>query len=347
MTTFALLSAVFFVITNGFFVAVEFAAVGARRTEVDARAESGGVVDRAAQRLQQSLLVTLGSSQLGITVSSLALGKIGEPAVAHLLEDLFHDLGVGENLGNKLGFAIALTIVVFIHTVVGEMVPKNMTIVDAGAALRWLALPMAAFVYVARPIVISLITIANGVLRLLRLEPVSELDGSVTAAELGSMVRASAAEGLIDTDDSSLLAGALAFGGTTVDSVMVPIDDVDAVPTSATVAQTEATLVATEHARLVVYETVIDEVRGFVHGKDLLALSGPARELRLPHSIIRPMVHVRASASLPEVVLTMRRRQTHLGVVLDNEAERVIGVVTMDAVLAALVPESPGESPPG
>ena len=341
MTAFALLMAVLFVIANGFFVAVEFAAVGARRTEVDARAESGRAADRAAQRLQRSLLLTLGASQLGITVSSLALGKIGEPAVGHLLENLFHDLGIGESLGNTLGFAIALAIVVFVHTVIGEMVPKNMTIVDAGATLRRLALPMAAFVYVARPIVMSLIAIANGALRLLRLEPVSELDGSVTAAELGSMVRASAAEGLIDTDDSSLLGGALAFGGTTVDAVMVPIAEVDAVPASATVAETEAKLVATEHARLVVYEAAIGEVRGFVHGKDLLALSGPERQRRLPHSIIRPMVQLSALASLPEVVLAMRRGQTHLGVVLDAATDEVLGVVTLDAVLAALVPEPP------
>ena len=341
MTAFAISSAVFFVFANGFFVAVEFAAVGARRTEVDARAESGRAADRAAQRLQQSLLLTLGSSQLGITVSSLALGKIGEPAVGHLLEDLFHDLGIGESLSNTLGFAIALAIVVFIHTVIGEMVPKNMTIVDAGAALRWLALPMAGFVYVARPVVISLIAVANGALRLLRLESVSELDGSVTAAELGSMVRASAAEGLIGVEDSSLLAGALAFGETNVDAVMVPIADVDAVPASATVAETEAKLVETEHTRLVVYEAAIDEVLGFVHGKDLLAMSGAARERPLPFSVVRPMVQVRASASLPEVVLAMRRRQTHLGVVLTDQGNGVLGVVTMDGVLAALVSEPP------
>ncbi len=344
MTTFAIVSAVLFVIANGFFVAVEFAAVGARRTEVDRRAESGSAVDRAAQKLQQSLLVTLGSSQLGITVCSLALGKIGEPAIGHLLEGWFHDLGIGESLGNSLGFAIALAIVVFVHTVIGEMVPKNMTIVDAGRALRILALPMTGFMWVAKPIVLSLITIANAALRLMRLEPVSELDGSVTAAELASMVRESAAEGLLDHDDSSLLRGAIDFGNTTIDQLMVPIADVDAIGVTATVAETEAALVATEHTRLVVYEGSIDQVRGFVNGKDLLGLSEAARARSLPHSSIRPMVRLAPTASLPEVLLAMRRRQTHLGVIVDSGA--VLGVATLDDVLAALVPEHPRPAEP-
>jgi len=344
VTIVSLVAAVLLVATNSFFVAVEFSAVGARRSEVDARAESGKSADRAAQRLQQMLLVTLGSAQLGITVASLALGRIGEPVVGHLLEALFDDIGVGENLAKTLSFVIAWAIVVFVHTVVGEMVPKNFTIVDAGRMLRIIAVPMLAFVWVARPIVLSLVAIANGFLRLIRIVPVTELDGSVTSAELASMVRESAEEGLIDAEDSDILSGALAFGATSVEAVMVPIAEVDAVPVTATVAETEARFVDTAHLRLVVYESDIVNVRGFVHAKDLLGLTEPARHRPLPQSTIRPMVQVSPTASLPEVLLAMRHRQTHLGVVVENDpagGQAVIhGVVTLDAVLAKLVPLS-------
>lgn len=341
MTAVSLTVALVLVLINGFFVAVEFAAVGARRTEVDARADSGAAVDRAAQRLQQSLLVTLGSAQLGITLSSLALGKIGEPVVGHLLETAFHDFGMSTSLANTLGFVVALLLVVLVHTVVGEMVPKNFTMVDAGRTLRLLALPMVWFVWVARPVVVSLVVVANGTLRLLRLEPVSELKGSVTSADLAVMVRESAEEGLIDDEDSSLLSDALAFGATPVEAVMVPIDDVDAVSITASVAETEARLVATEHTRLVVFENGIDDVLGFVHGKDLLGLTEAARHRPLPHTAIRPMVQVAPTASLPEVLLAMRRRRTHLGVVAYNNTQtgqfEVSGVVTLDAVLDRLL----------
>jgi len=344
VTAVSLIAAVLLVGANGFFVAVEFASVGARRSEVDARAESGKRADRAAQRLQEMLLVTLGSAQLGNTMASVALGRIGEPAVGHLLDALFTRVGIGEDMANNLGFVIALSIVVLVHTVVGEMVPKNFTIADAGRMLRIVAIPMLAFAWLARPIVHALVATANGFLRLIGLEPVTELDGSVTSAELASMVRESAEEGLIDADDSGLLSGALAFGATSVEAVMVPIGEVDAVPVTATVAETEERLVDTAHLRLVVYESDIGNVRGFVHAKDLLGLTEPARHRPLPQSTIRPMVQLSRSASLPEVLLAMRRRQTHLGVVADSDSTGgpavIHGVVTLDAVLARLVPQS-------
>jgi len=344
MTIVSLIASVMLVFTNAFFVAVEFAAVGARRSEVDARAESGNSADRAAQRLQQTLLVTLGSAQLGITMASLALGRIGEPVVGHLLELLFDDVGLAESLSNTLGFVLGLSIVVFVHTVVGEMVPKNFTIVDAGRMLRIVAIPMLAIVWIARPVVLSLVALSNGFLRLIRVEPVSELDGSVTSAELASMVRDSAEEGLLDAEDSDLLSGAIAFGATTVEAVMVPLDGVDAVPITATVAETEARLVDTAHLRLIVYESDISNIRGFVHAKDLLSLTEPSRHRPLPQSVIRPMVRVAPSASLPEVLLVMRRRQTHLGVVAESSDAGgpvvIHGVITLDAVLARLAPLS-------
>lgn len=335
MTGLALVSAAVLILVNGFFVAVEFAALGARRSDIDERAAAGQRTAIAAQSLQGQLSDTLGAAQLGITVASLLLGKIAEPAVAHLIEDQLHALGVSESLEHPIAFTIALSIVAFLHMVIGEMVPKNLSIALAERSLMLLALPMVAFVWFVRPLNLLLTALSNLGLRLLRVEPKNELDGAVTSAELLTMVRESAAGGLIDHDDVMLLGAAVSFGERKVDDVMVQLADVDAVPISASVAEVEHELVTTNHARLVVYEDTFDNIRGFVHGKDLLSLGAAARSAPLRQRMIRPMVRVPAGTALPEVLLAMRRTSILLAlVVLDG---RSVGVVTLDQVLAELV----------
>ncbi|MEZ5283124.1 MAG: hemolysin family protein [Acidimicrobiales bacterium] len=323
------------IVVNGFFVGVEFAALGARRADIDSRAESGARSALAAQRLQTDLGATLGGAQLGITMASLLLGMIAEPTIAHKLEPLLHDLGAGEALVHPISFAVALSIVAYLHMVVGEMVPKSLAIASPEGALVAIALPMRAFVWLVRPLNTVLTQLSNLFLRLIRVEPKNELDGAATTAELLSMVENSAAEGLIDEDDVTLIGAAVAFGQLTVEQVMVPIEDVVAVPISASAQEVEQTMVDTNHARLVVYEENIGAVRGFVHGKDLLHLTPASRQAPLRQRHVRPMVRVPVGSSLPEVLLAMRRSRIHLGLVVEDG--RSIGVVSLDRVLAELV----------
>ena len=338
MTGVAIISAVVLIFVNGFFVGVEFAALGARRSDIDERAAAGQRTAQAAQTLQSRLSDTLGAAQLGITLASLLLGKIAEPAVAHLIEDLLHDLGVPERFEHTIAFAVALSIVAFFHMVVGEMVPKNVSIAMAERSLMWLALPMVFWVWLVTPLNWLLTVLSNLGLRVLGVEPKDELDGAVTSGELLTMVRESAEGGLIDDDDLTLLGAAVSFGERLVDEVMVPMSEVDAVPISASVAEVEHELVTTNHARLVVYEDHIENVRGFVHGKDLLALGEAARLAPMRQRMIRPMVRVPQGTALPEVLLAMRRTSILLGLVVDGS--RAVGVVTLDNVLAELVAPS-------
>ncbi|MCP3936118.1 MAG: HlyC/CorC family transporter [Actinomycetia bacterium] len=335
MTAVLLLASIVLILINGFFVAVEFAALGARRAEIDARAAEGNRVALVAQGLQANLGQTLGAAQLGITMASLLVGMIAEPTIAHEIEPAIEALGGGETLTHTLGFAIALGIVAFLHMVVGEMVPKSMSIAAPETSLAILAVPMRAFVLLVSPLNSVLIVMSNLFLRMIRVEPRSELAEAATTAELLSMVDHSAQEGLIDSDDVTLIAAAVRFGQRTAEDLMVPLSEVDAVPISASAAEVEQAMVDTNHARLVVYEDSIEAVRGFVHGKDLLHLTAASRRAPLRQTHVRPMVRIPVGTTLPEVLLAMRRSRIHLGLVVDES--RSIGVVNLDRVLAELV----------
>ncbi len=345
MTAVWLLAALVLVAGNGFFVSVEFASVGARRTLIDKWAREGRRGAARARLLQENLMLTLGGAQLGVTVCSLALGRIAEPAVGSMLEAGFESAGVSESLRATLSFIIALTVVVVIHTWLGEMAAKNLTITHPERTLVIVARPMAAFIRLSTPAIRLLLVLSNGALRLMGVEPRSELDGAVTAAELYSMVSESAAAGLIDEEDRGRLAGALEFGSTAAADVMTPMPEVDAVSRMATVAEVESELVDTDHTRLVVYDGDLDHITGFIHSKDLLDVGPTARNRPIPLRRIRPMLRVNADTPLPEVLLAMRNRRVYLALVVDDEGDSR-GVVTLDDVLAALVDASRTEVPP-
>ena len=169
------------IVFNGAFVALEFGLIGAMRSAVDSEARGGRRSAVAAQRLQSDVLTTLGGAQLGITVCSLIVGRLAEPAVASGIESFVNQFAeISETVLHSVSFAVALGIVVVVHMVVGEMVPKNLAITGPERTLMFLARPMAVYLLVARPIVRALLWFSNGILRLVRVEPASELDEATT-----------------------------------------------------------------------------------------------------------------------------------------------------------------------
>lgn len=324
------------VLLNGAFVAVEFGVLGGRRAHIDALAAGGQRNAVVAQRLQGDVLKALGGSQLGITVCSLALGRLGEPAVARVIEDLVLRFGeVSDTVLHTVSFAVALAIVVVVHMVLGEMVPKNLALAGPDRVLLFLARPMWAYLRVARPVNRLLQMFANTILRMVRVEPTSELVEMASTAEIGLMVRESHQEGLIDAEERALLEGALRFGETSAQDVMAPIDDVDAVFFDDTVAEVERRLDETSHTRLVVFGEGPDDVRGFVHSKDLLGLDEAARDEQLRPTLVRPMLRVAPGSSLPDALQLMRRARIHLALVTSDGVSH--GVLTLDDVMRGLV----------
>ncbi len=344
MTGWALLAAVLLLAANAFFVAVEFALVASRRTRLETMAEDGSGSARLALGQMQDLNVQLAGAQLGITMASLGLGFVAEPAVAHLIGGALESvLDLPSGVLHTISFIVSLTIVVFLHMVLGEMVPKNVAIAGPERTMLRLARPNRAYVFVFGPLIRLLTALANGGVRALGVEPRDELADAHTAEEFADMLGESREEGFIEEFAHELLSGALELGGRPVESVMVARAAIVALPIDSTVAQAEALVVESGHSRLPVIDGDIDGVRGFVHAKDLLTLSSTAHARPVPARLVRRMLRVRVGETLSDVLLAMRVARVHLAVVQDP-AGTTAGIVTLEDVLEELVGEIVDES---
>lgn len=323
---------------NGFFVAIEFALVASRSSRLEPLAEQG---DRSAIRglaAMRELSVQLAGAQLGITIASLLLGLVGEPAVSHLLSGpIDHIPRLPHGWVHPITVVLGLLIVVFAHMVLGEMVPKNITLTRPEATLRVLSAPNRLYLVVARPFVRVLNAMANRGVRLFGVEPRDELAASHTSEEIAVLVAASREEGVIPGFAAELLSGVLDFGGRDVASVMVPRQAVCVVPAGSTVAEVERLVLERGHTRLpVVGPGGIDQVLGFVHAKDLLDLDDAALGRPVPTRLMRGMLVVARSQLLEEVLLSMRVSHVHFALVTEEDG-RTAGIVTLDDLLEELV----------
>jgi CBS domain containing-hemolysin-like protein len=332
----ALLATAGLLIANGFFVAVEFAVVGSRPTKLQAAADEG---DRAAARALDEVRevnLQLSGAQLGITMASLGLGVVTEPAVAELLRIPLGWVGLGEEVAHAVAVVIALTIVVFLHMVVGEMVPKNIALTDPERTLVRLTPVNRAYLALFRPVIRLLNVFGNLGVRAFGVEPRDELTMSHTADELAVMLATSRDEGAIEHFAADLLAGVLDFGGRTATEVMVPRSSIAFVSRGTTVAEAERVVVDRGHSRLLVVGRDLDDVRGFVHAKDLLPVPPASAGEAIPPGMIRRMLVVPHDRSLEDLLVTMRRTPAHYAVVT-GETGATVGVVTLEDLLEELV----------
>ena len=345
MSAGALLVAVLLLVANAFFVAVEFALVASRRTKLESMADQGHVGARRALASITDLSSQLAGAQLGITIASLLLGFVAEPAVAHGIESLLDGVvTLPEGVVATIGFSLALAIVVFLHMVLGEMVPKNIAIAGPERVLLALDLPNRAYLWLFRPAIVVLNGLANVVVRLLGAEPADEVSDSHTSDELAEMISASRDEGLIADIQDQLLRGALAIGEAPVRDLMIPRDRVRYVERNATASEAEAAVVRTGHSRLlVVGDGGLDDVLGFIHAKDLLTIPGPLRERPLPLGRIRRIPIVRPEAVVDDVLYALQRARVHLAVVADGTG-RTVGLVSLEDMLEELVGDIVDES---
>lgn len=331
-------------VANGFFVAVEFALIASRRTKLESLAEGGSARARMALGATRHLNVQLAGSQLGITMASLLLGYIAEPTVSTLIEGgIERFIELPDGLLHTIGFITALTIVAFLHMVIGEMVPKNIALAAPERTLLSLALLNHAYVTVFGPLLRVLNGIANALVRLLGIEPQDELATAASADELSAMLGDSRDGGLIEETAHQLLTGALDLSDRPIGPELVPRDEIVWLPRSTTPAEAEALVVSSGHTRLVVAGGGIDDVLGFVHAKDLLRVSAAERGLPLPLRLVRQMVVVAADTSLDDALAAMQQARVHLAVVSDAGG-RTVGIASLENVIEALVGDIRDES---
>lgn len=334
---------------NAAFVALEFALVGARPARLAGLAESGSRTANLALTQLRRLDFQLAGSQLGITLASLSLGYVAEPLVVHALEDLFSLAPVPPVVSVVVAFVIGLGAVVFVHMVVGEMVPKNVAITAPERTLLTLVRPNRWYLAVAGPLVWFLNGVAALVVRLVGVVPRQTLSVDIGREGLVTMLEESRRLGAIERGAQRLLAGVLEFGGATVGSVMVPWGEVASVTTSTTVAAAEALVARSGHTRLPVLDGDGRAV-GFVHAKDLLGLGAGAADLRIPLRLVRRVSVVPPDQPLEDLLVRMRSTGVHLALVADaadtpTPSGEPLGLVTLDDLLTELLGDLEGDDP--
>ena len=345
MNTGALVAALLLLAGNAFFVGAEFAVMSVRRAQIEPLAEDSRRARSVLYGLRH-LSLMLAGAQLGITLCSLGLGAVAEPAVAHLLEGALAAAHVPEALLHPIAFAVALTIVVFLHMVLGEMVPKNLAIAAPERAALALVPPLVGFTRVASPVLRLLNGIANAGLRLMGVEPRDELASSYSPDELAEIIAESRDKGLLDREEHERLASALALRRTTAADVMVTLDQLVTVPETITADELEELVVVTGFSRFPVRTAADDPdsddvaeggLIGFVHVKDLLGMSPATRRKPLPAQLRRPMPRLRADQPLEEVLAALQRSKSHLAQVVDDRG--TIGVIALEDVVEEFVGE--------
>jgi CBS domain containing-hemolysin-like protein len=337
-----LLLAALFLLGNAFFVGAEFAVISARRSQIEPLADAGSRAARTAMRAIEHISLMLACAQLGVTVCSLALGAVAEPAIAHLIEGPLNHAHLPERAIEIFGFAVSLALVTYLHVVIGEMVPKNLALAGPDRAALLLAPPLVAIARAIRPVIVALNALANGVLWLLRVEPKDELESAYTADEVSSIVAESAREGLL-IDEHGLLTGALEFSERRAGDVMVPLARLEVVPAGSTPAEVERLVTRTGFSRFPVVKAggAGDEdggLVGYLHLKDLLYADDDRHEQPIPEKRIRGLVSVGFEDEVEEALATMQRAGTHLARVV-AESGRTVGVLFLEDVLEELVGE--------
>ncbi len=322
---------------NAFFVGAEFALVAARRTQIEPRAEAGSALARTTLKAMENISLVIGVNQLGITICSLVLGAVGEPAVAHLLEPALEAAHVPHDLLHPIAFVVALAVVVYLHVVLGEMIPKNIALAGPDRAALILGPAVWGIVVVLRPVIVVINAIAAGILKLLGVELQSEVSSTYTRDEVAALVEESRGEGLLEDDEYDRLAGALGFTERTVAAVILDPAGVTTLQRGATAETVEELCAATGYSRFPVAGEGADWL-GYVHIKDVLETDDARRLRPIDDKWIRPFASVRPDDVLHDALETLQRRGAHMARVVDSHGA-VVGLVTLEDVLEELVGE--------
>lgn len=277
-------------LTNAFFVGAEFALISVRRSQVEPRAKDGDKRARMTLWALEHLSAMMATAQLGITVSSLVLGAVAEPAIAHLLEPAFETAHVPHALVHPIAFVIALTVATYLHMLIGEMVPKNIALAAPVPTALLLGPPLVALTRALRPFVFGINAFANALLKLLRVEPKDEVEAVFTDDQLARMVVEAGEAGLLTPADGERLRDALELGTRPVGEILVPSQRMRTVDASITPARLERVAAEAGYSRFPV--TAPDgTVLGYLHIKDTLGTTD--RDRPFPPATLHPVTRVR------------------------------------------------------
>lgn len=356
-TTLGLLAIVVLVLANGFFVATEFAIVAVRRSRLAQLAAEGNASARSAEQIVSHLDTYIAACQLGITMASLALGWIGEPALAHLVEPPLERL-VGQfapAAAHGVGIGTSFAVITALHIVIGELAPKGLALQRPEATSLWVAKPMQGFELVFRWPIQFLNGIGNGVLRLIGLEPTSGRELVHNVQELRLLVRATQEAGGVEESEARIASRAFTFADLTAGALMTPRTDVEAIPVDVAPDELLRRVGATSHTRLPVYKDSIDHIIGVLYVVDFYRAlqAGSAHPAQPQHApaidlwaLLRDTATVPESKPADDLLDEMRATGRYFAVVID-EYGGTAGILTLDDLVEALVGPMPPEARTG
>jgi CBS domain containing-hemolysin-like protein len=336
VTWLLLLAVVALLVLSALFVAAEFSLVAARRTQIEPLALTSARA-RSTLAAMEDVSVMMACAQLGITACGVLLGAAGEPAVAHLLEPVFADLGLPASAVHPVSLVVALLLVVSAHVAFGEMVPKNIALAGPERVAVALAPGLRGLATVLGPVVRGLNHFANGVVRLFGVRPSAEVASTFTREEVAALVAQSASEGLLDPEDEQLIGSALDFEVATVADVLVPDDQLVTIGPDASAADVERACARSGFSRYPVRDADGGYL-GYVHVRDALGVPAPDREAPMPAASVRPLPVVPPDTPLRSALDLMRTRRVHMARVA-GPAGRPSGVLMLEDVIEALVGE--------
>ncbi|MDT0309846.1 hemolysin family protein [Streptomyces sp. DSM 44917] len=322
---------------SGFFVAAEFALVAAKRHRMEQAVAEGARGAKAALAGMHELSLMLAGSQLGITACTLGLGSISEPAIAHQVDPLLHDLGLPGGLSYGIAFVLAMSVVVFLHMVVGEMAPKSWAISRPERSAMLLAPPFRALVRVVRPLIWALNKISNGLVRLCRVTPREELAPVHDREQLTHLVAESQRLGLISETDSGLITRSLTEPQSPVGAIQVPADRIAEVAAEAGADAILAAAAASDHTRLLVRDGA--RVVGSVHARDAIVARARGRRVTA-RELARPVPELTAEDTVAHAVEQLRQRRASLAVVRGADGG-ITGLISLDDLLVRLMGPQP------
>ena len=331
-----LLAVLFLVLMNAFFVAAEFALVGSRRSRIDQLAEAGEAGAKAVQDALTNLDRYISGTQLGITLASLALGWIGEPALATVVDGALALVGIEAHPGvahSTAGVATAFLVITFLHIVLGELAPKSIALVAPERVSMYLARPLMLFARVMSPFITLLNGVANALLRVVGVNPVGGGHQNVHSAdELRLLVMQARAQGTLNENDSMMLAGVFDFHEKKARDVMRPRTEVAAIPLDATEAEVWAILRAERYSRYPVIGDSLDDIVGVFLAKDLWLHQGSFTLKQF----LRDPLFIPDSRPAERVLDDLRKTRAHMAVVLD-EYGGTAGIITMEDLVEEVV----------
>jgi CBS domain containing-hemolysin-like protein len=335
-TTTALLVGLVLLVANAFFVASEFAILAARRSKVEALAAQGSRAARSALAGMRELSLMLAGAQLGITMASLGLGAVAEPAIHRGLDVFLAATPIPRPVSLVLSLALALGVTVFLHMVFGEMAPKSWAISRPQSAVLLLAPPFRLFVTVLRPFIGALNGLSNLVVRACGVEPQRELAQAHSPSDLVLLLRESAKEGTLGAEEQTLLTRAIDLSGLDAESAMTPRRDIVSVPADAGIDEIERVTSSSGRSRLPVHTGDLDRYIGVLHVKDLLEIEPEDRAGVTAGALARRAMATPESRPAEELMLEMRSQRQHVALVVD-EFGSVVGLVALEDLLEELI----------